>query len=713
MKLSLRKSGRILRKKQYDWKTLSTDTSLQEKYAVEVRNRFEVLEDEEESATNKYDRFIKANKEAAEKFIPLRKRAKRTRFSSDPRVTKARDEIKHAYEVYQHNTTEENRAEYKKAKESLEDVYNLVIEEDLNRKIEEVETAHANAKHGQSWRLINDITGRKAAAQGQLKGETQKERVANWYNHFKDLLGRPPDISDEDEEIAPILQDLDIKVGPFSQEEYEKAKKSLVEGKSSGEDNIPPEVLKRCNLDDIVLNFCNDALLKGKKPSQWSILNIVPIPKSGDLSIGGNYRGISLSSIVAKTYNRMILNRIRPELDKHLRTNQNGFRVGRTTVGHILALRRLIEGVKANNLPAVITFIDFRKAFDTIHRGKMLKILQAYGIPSQITDAIESMYNNTMAKVISPDGETELFEILAGVLQGDTLAPYLFVIVLDYALRMAIEGKEEDLGFQLTRRQSRRVGPEVVTDFDFADDIALLSEEMYQAQELLQRVETSVAKVGLKMNASKTKFMLFNQNRKSNLQTNDGSELEQVKDFKYLGAWMESTAKDIKQRKAAAWRACSKLSKIWKSSLPRKFKLRLFSATVESVLLYGCEAWTTTPKIEKELDGCYTRMLRTVLNVSWKQHMTNEELYGNLPKISHRIQIRRTRFAGHCFRSEEPVSKMILWAPKHGYKKPGRPALTYIDIIKKDTGWDFESVKTAMQDRDVWRAIVDRGQHPP
>ena len=125
------------------------------------------------------------------------------------------------------------------------------------------------------------------------------------------------------------------------------------------------------------------------------------------------------------------------------------------------------------------------------------------------------------------------------------------------------------------------------------------------------------------------------------------------------------------------------------------------------------EAWTTTPKIEKELDGCYTRMLRTVLNVSWKQHMTNEELYGNLPKISQRIRIRRTRFAGHCFRSEEPVSKMILWAPKHGYKKPGRPALTYIDILKKDTGWDFESVKTAMQDRDVWRAIVDRGQHPP
>ena len=107
----------------------------------------------------------------------------------------------------------------------------------------------------------------------------------------------------------------------------------------------------------------------------------------------------SVSSIVAKAYNRMILNRIKPEVDKHLRINQNGFRVGRTTVGHILALRRLIEGVKANNFP-VITFIDFKKAFDTIHRGRMLKILRVYGILNLIVDAIGRMYMNTKSKVI-------------------------------------------------------------------------------------------------------------------------------------------------------------------------------------------------------------------------------------------------------------------------------------------------------------------------
>ena len=112
-------------------------------------------------------------------------------------------------------------------------------------------------------------------------------------------------------------------------------------------------------------------------------------------------------------------------------------------------------------------------------------------------EAIVSMYQDTKAKVISPDGETELFELYARVLQGDTLAPYLFVIVLDYALRMAIEGREEELGLQVERRRSRRIGPKVVTDFDFVDDIALLSGAIQQAQELLGSVESSVGKVGL------------------------------------------------------------------------------------------------------------------------------------------------------------------------------------------------------------------------
>ena len=124
-----------------------------------------------------------------------------------------------------------------------------------------------------------------------------------------------------------------------------------------------------------MLEFANN-LLNGHKPAQWSKSDLKPLPKSGDLSSTENYRGISLSlsATSAKIVNKLILNRIRPVLDQHLRNNHNGFRLGRSTTTHILALGRLIEEVRSKNLKAVIAFIDFKKSFDSAHRVKMLKM---------------------------------------------------------------------------------------------------------------------------------------------------------------------------------------------------------------------------------------------------------------------------------------------------------------------------------------------------
>ena len=133
-------------------------------------------------------------------------------------------------------------------------------------------------------------------------------------------------------------------------------------------------------------------IIQSKKPAQWSKCNIVPIPKSGNLEEVGNYRGIALSVVIAKIIYKMLLNRIQPYIDPLLRPNQNGFRSGRSTMAHILSLRRLIEGIKSHDLNSVIIFVDFKKSFDSIDRGKMLEIVAAYGIPSIITNAIALFY---------------------------------------------------------------------------------------------------------------------------------------------------------------------------------------------------------------------------------------------------------------------------------------------------------------------------------
>ena len=139
-----------------------------------------------------------------------------------------------------------------------------------------------------------------------------------------------------------------------------------------------------------------------------------------------------------------------------------------------------------------------------------------------------------------------------------------------------------------------------------------------------------------------------------------------------------SSAKDVKVRKAKSWKALNDMSKIWTSDISRSVKLRFFYATVESVLLYGCETWTLTPPMEKSLDGCYTRMLRAALNVSWRDHLTNEQLYGGIPKLTEKIRMRRLQLAGHCFRHPElPAHDVLLWRPTHGRRSRERPVATY------------------------------------
>ena len=262
---------------------------------------------------------------------------------------------------------------------------------------------------------------------------------------------------------------------------------------------------------------------------------MLPLPKSGDLTNPQNYRGISLISVPAKSVNKMILNRLQKKIDPHLRPNQNGFRPGRNTTTHILALRRLLEGVRSHNRKAIVLYVDFRKAFDSINRNKMMKILKAYDVPPNLLQAIILMYENTKARIISPDGETDFFAILAGVLQGDTLAPYLFIIVLDYVLRKTFKGREEELGFKLHRRRSRRVKAIHITDLDFADDLAILVEEIEQAQQALTALEREAGKVGLVCNAKKTELQSFNQPGLVTVKYESVEIIKQVENLKYLG----------------------------------------------------------------------------------------------------------------------------------------------------------------------------------
>ena len=130
-------------------------------------------------------------------------------------------------------------------------------------------------------------------------------------------------------------------------------------------------------------------------------------------------------------------------------------------------------------------------------------------------------------------------------------------------------------------------------------------------------------------------------------------------------------------------------------------------AAVVLILLYGCTTWTLTKRLEKNLDGNYTRMLWAILNKSWRQHPTRHQLYGHLLPITKTIQVRQTRHTGHSWQSrDELISDVLLWTRTYSWAKAGWPARTYIQQLCEDTGCSPENLPEAMNNREKWQERV-------
>ena len=647
IRLSVRASKPKRRTNVYCWDALRNDEEIHSRFSVAVKNKYEALCSEVDldspCNTELYNNMVTACTAAAEETLPKRPVVKTRLPWEDGDILNCRAKVKELGAIKRRTKSSNDKANFSEAIKELDKLYLDKQATYVQGKIDEIDKAHHEHKSRFVWKTVNEITKRKKQDTGKLKGASPKERISAWKNHFSTLLGAQATTSSTPTTTI-IHEELSINTEDFTIDELNECIKNLKNNKSAGPDNIPGEVWKAHIMDSELLGFCNRTL-NGDKPSIWSSSSIIPIPKKGDLSDTTNYRGISLTSIASKIYNKLILNRLQPYVDPLLRPNQNGFRKGRGTISQILTIRRLIEGIKSKNLEAVLIFIDFKKAFDSIDRCKLMEILKAYGIPEKLVKAISIMYEDTIGKVISPDGETEFFRIMAGVLQGDTLAPFLFVIAIDYVLRLAIDG-HEDIGFQLHKARSSRLPRKAnktahaassITDTDYADDLCLFTNTLLEAQTMLLRLEEVSAEVGLAINEDKTKWMRFNLHQQGALKSLSNKDIKPVEDFLYLGSWIDTTAQDLSVRIAKAWAASNKLDTIWKSGLSRELKVHVFRATVEHVLLYGAECWTLTKQLQKRLDGCYTRLIRASLNVSWRQRMTNRELYGNIPPVSHTL----------------------------------------------------------------------------
>ena len=351
------------------------------------------------------------------------------------------------------------------------------------------------------------------------------------------------------------------------------------------------------NAKDIITGLItvmfNRALNEGF-PDTWSLSTIIPIFKSGDPMIPGNYRTIMIGHTLAKLYASILEQQLSRWAEKSGKraTGQAGFRKGFSTIDHIFTLRAIIEEGRAEGRKIYCTFVDFRKAFDTIPRAQMILRLEEMGVPMELIWGILALYESVKGQIRTKEGVSEIIQSTIGVKQGCPLSPTLFGLYID---EMA-EYLEKKGG------KGAQLGGTQIPLLLYADDIVLISDSPEEMQKHLNILRIFALDSGMSVNLGKTKTMIFNSTpqwvRRSAPTFNYGeSMVEYTDNYTYLGVVFSGPVLSFKDAaKTRLTRAVTAMGRMekWCSQIqfqePRT-KLWLFDTLVTSVMLYGVQAW--------------------------------------------------------------------------------------------------------------------------
>ena len=342
-----------------------------------------------------------------------------------------------------------------------------------------------------------------------------------------------------------------------------------------------------------------------------------------------------------------------------------------------------------------MNFVDFKKAFDSIHRPSMWKVLRHYGIPEKIVNIIKDMYDESNCSVRVGHEHTDWFSVETGVRQGDVLSPLLFNLVLDFILRK-LEHTDGGIAW---------IGKEKLKDLDYADDICLLAENFEEMQRLTDKLSSDAAKIGLRINCSKSEIMKKFQPDAAPISV-DGVDLKEVEKFTYLGCSIASDGdirNEINIRIGKAGAAFRNMSKVWNNgTISLKTKIKLYDSIVTSILLYGSESWKGLKEIEERFRRFESGCLRKIMKVRWYEHKSEVEIRHRSGQRSIIERIKESRWKTRL------PKQMIQWNIE-GSRKRGRPKDTWRRTIQRELRLNSlteEDVSLLAEDRSAWRSLV-------
>ena len=235
---------------------------------------------------------------------------------------------------------------------------------------------------------------------------------------------------------AEVPEIEEVSTGPISKGEVKNGISSLKNGKAAGVDNIVAELLEADiktttqKLHKIIQMIWQNEVM----PHEWLKGLIVKLPKEGNLKEYTNWRGITLLVIASNVLGKILIERLKRGADKRLRAEQAGCRQGRSTTEQIFILRNIIGQSYEWQSPLVLNFIDFEKAFNSLHRPSLWEIIKAYGIPVKIIRIVQLLYQDSECAVLDNGQASEWFKVNTGVKQGCVMSGFLFLLAIDWIM---------------------------------------------------------------------------------------------------------------------------------------------------------------------------------------------------------------------------------------------------------------------------------------
>jgi Reverse transcriptase (RNA-dependent DNA polymerase). len=508
-------------------------------------------------------------------------------------------------------------------------------------------------------------------------------------NYFEELLNCDAPRDKLEIEKNPI-QNVDSE--PPDEVEVRKVINSLKNNKASGEDGVVAELWKIANDAFIAetTKLFQNIWREEKIPEDWLVALIHPLHKKGPKTDVNNYRGISLLPVTYKIFSKLLLNRLEPQIDPKLGEYQGGFRKGRSCPEQILSLKMIIKYYTARPKNIYISFVDFKKAYDSIDRGLLMEILREYGVDQKTLNLIGLTLINTTSKVKFRGEISRPFQIRTGLRQGDGLSPTLFNVVLDKIMK-TLWTKNNSGAVIGTKNKNVKI-----KCLAFADDLALLAETEQEAIAQIDELKEIAERVGLQISFTKTEMMSTNKDfRRRTVKTKYG-RIKTTKQFKYLGETISNNGVDkmaIEDRRLKLERLSFATRNIYnKKNLSTNAKLRHYNAVVKPVILYGVE--TASLMNLEGLLKIERRILRKIYGPKVVQGnyrlRSNKEIYENMEDLETTIRKRRLKFYGHMARmsparlNRQIFDKINILKSQGGYTKQMREELGRLGITNED-----------------------------